>query len=325
VTQTPEPIIRLTGDLRKRGADWNTSEFELLFERLGAIVGGKGGIKRHVGYHGATGGTIEVRFFGIEVESIEQIPEGMIALELSEDSISVLEPLGTGTAIAWQGGLTWNCLDNSIPEAPVGEFTAHIPADWTSQPDQSQVRFVLSTNAYFEPGKVTDDDVRLVEYSPDWPARFAEMVSWLRSVISPEIVLRIEHYGSTAIPDIPAKPVIDILLEVPSFDEARQSLIPIFNKPECEYWWYNEHMLFIVRQEFMGARTHHIHVAPGGHVIWQGIAFRDYLRTHPDEAARYAVLKRELAEYHVDDREAYTDSKENFVREVTAKALRAVD
>jgi len=94
------------------------------------------------------------------------------------------------------------------------------------------------------------------------------MANWLRNAIAPEIALRVEHYGSTAIPNMPAKPFIDTLLEVPSFAEARRSLIPVFNKPECEYWWYNGHMCFIVRKDPMGTRTHHIHAAPRGHRLW---------------------------------------------------------
>ncbi|OGN87617.1 MAG: hypothetical protein A2158_07455 [Chloroflexi bacterium RBG_13_46_14] len=161
----------------------------------------------------------------------------------------------------------------------------------------------------------------LVDYDPAWPDRFDEMAAWLRNTISPEIALRIEHYGSTAISGLPAKPIIDILMEVPSFYEARRNLIPLFNKPECEYWWYDEHMVFIIRDKSMGVRTHHIHVAPKDHRVWEGLAFRDYLRTHPGEAQRYAALKHELAELHGNDREAYTDLKTDFVREITDKAL----
>ena len=324
MTQTSGPIMRLIGDLRLRGVDWNMSEFALLFERLGASVEGNGLIKRYVRYSGDTDGSTEIRFFGIEVEFIVHIPEGMVALELSNDTFIVLEPMRTGLSVLWCGDLSWNWLDRSTPGAPVGEFAACVPAEWMSQLRRTPIQFVLSANSYLVQGKPLDDNVHLVEYDPAWPAKFDEMANWLRSAIAPDIALGIEHYGSTAIPNMIAKPVIDILLEVPSFTEARRSLIPVFNKPECEYWWYNDHMLFIVRKEIMGMRTHHIHAAPKGHHIWEGIAFRDYLRAHPEEAAHYATLKRNLAKYHANDREAYTDSKDNFVREVTAKALRSV-
>ena len=325
MTQTQGPILQLIGGLRTCGVDWSMPEFATLFERLGATVEGNGTIKRYVRYYGDAAGCTVVRFFGIVVESIEHIPEGMVALELSEDTITVLEPLRTGPSVTWRGNLIWNWLNRSTKGAPVGEFAACVPADWTSQPKRSPIQFVLSANSYLVQGKLLDDSIRLVEYDPTWPARFDEMAYRLRNAIAPEIALRIEHYGSTAIPNMTAKPVIDILLEVPSFAEARKSLIPVFNKPECEYWWYNDHMCFIIRKEPMGIRTYHIHAAPRGHRIWEGIAFRDYLRIHPDEAARYAALKSKLAEYHTTDREAYTNAKDDFVREVTAKALRLVD
>jgi GrpB-like predicted nucleotidyltransferase (UPF0157 family) len=111
-------------------------------------------------------------------------------------------------------------------------------------------------------------------------------------------------------------------MEVPSFDKARRILIPLFNKPECEYWWYDGHMLFIVRNESTGVRTHHIHAAPKGHRVWEGLAFRDYLRTHPEDARRYATLKRKLAGSYGNDREAYTGMKADFVREIILKALK---
>jgi GrpB-like predicted nucleotidyltransferase (UPF0157 family) len=72
----------------------------------------------------------------------------------------------------------------------------------------------------------------------------------------------------------------------------------------------------------MGKRTHHLHLAPAGHEIWNGLAFRDYLRTHPEEAARYASLKRQLAESHQTDRERYTEAKTEYVKKVTEKALK---
>jgi GrpB-like predicted nucleotidyltransferase (UPF0157 family) len=319
--KTPQPIIRLVGELRLRGADWEMPEFASLFGRLGTIVRDDGVLTRHLRYYGEIGDRTEVRFFGIEVESITQVPEGMVALELGGDTITVLEPGCTGPVVViWRGDLKWDWLDNSQPGFPVGEFTARIPAGWASQPDTPPVKFILSANAYFERSKAADNGVCLVVYDPTWPAKYDEMADWLRKTVPPGIALRIEHYGSTAIPDMPAKPIIDILLEIPLFAEARRSMIPVFNKPEWEYWWYDEHMVFILRKEFMGTRTHHLHAAPPGHRVWEGIVFRDYLRTRPDEAARYAALKHGLAGSYTTDREAYTNSKEEFVRDIIKKA-----
>jgi GrpB-like predicted nucleotidyltransferase (UPF0157 family) len=246
----------------------------------------------------------------------------MVSLELGEEEITIYKHEGDCPAVSWKSRLTWDWLDRSNLQFPTGEFTANVPSDWLSVPGNSEVRFIISANSCSQPGKVPDDEVRLVDYDPAWPDGFEEMADRLRTTISPDIALRIEHYGSTAIPGMPAKPVIDILLEVPSFSEARRNLIPLFNRPECEYWWYDEHMVFILRDE-SGMRTHHIHAAPKGHRIWQGLAFRDYLRTHPEDAQRYAALKQNLAESHGNDREAYTDLKTDFVREITDKAIQS--
>jgi len=324
MTHIPGPIVRLVGSLCVRGTDWDMPEFGLLFERLGATVMHAGLTNRYVRYFGYRGERVEVRFFGLEVGHIEHIPRGMIALEIGEDSITVLGPGDAGPTVTWRGDLTWAWLDRS-PAGAAGDFVACVPAEWTCVPDLPALDLIITANSYFERGADCDDDIRLVEYDQSWPAKYDEMAAWLSDTLDPDIALRIEHYGSTAIPGMPAKPVIDILLEVPSFAEARRSLIPVFNRPECEYWWYNDHMCLIIRKRLMGTRTHHIHAAPAGHRIWDGIEFRDYLRAHPDQAERYAALKRELAECHGTDREAYTNAKHDFVSEITARALRSAN
>jgi GrpB-like predicted nucleotidyltransferase (UPF0157 family) len=313
-------VLRLTGGLLICGEDWSLAEFGNLFARLENEIDHPDSLRRYVRYFGETGNKTEIRFFGTTVDSIKIIPDGMVSLELSEEEITVYKQERDHPAVLLQSPIVWDWLDRSNPEVPLGEFTTGVPDEWLTITGGSEVRFVLSANAYSQQGKVPDDDVHLVEYDHSWSDRFEQMAGWLRNTISPDIILRVEHYGSTAIPGIPAKPVIDILMEVPSFFEARRYLIPLFNRLECEYWWYDEHMVFIIRDESTGIRTHHVHVAPKGHQVWQGLAFRDYLRTHPGEAQRYADLKQQLAESHGNDREAYTDLKTDFVREITTRA-----
>ncbi len=313
--------LRLLGEFKLCGSDWNNQEFAGLFARLGAIANTAGGPVRYVRYYGQVSGQTEVRFFGINIDSPVSIPPGMVVIELNKDSVSVYRPTLTGPIQVWSDRLTWNWFNGSVIVAPVCEFTVRSPAGWTVKADHPMVEFILSANTYYESGKILNDEVALLEYDRQWPVQYEEMASWLRQTIPPEFALRIEHYGSTAIPGMPAKPVIDILLEVPSFAEARRQLIPAFIRPDCEYWWYHDHMVFIVRDRPMGVRTHHIHAAPAGHPVWDGLAFRDYLRTHPTAAEQYADLKRKLASRHLADREAYTDSKAQFVREITKQAL----
>jgi GrpB-like predicted nucleotidyltransferase (UPF0157 family) len=310
-------VISLIGEMKAGGADWTLDEYRSLFERL-ANMAEPGIVTRLVRYYVADGERIETRFFGVASDA-PGIPDGMIALELSEDSITVRKP---GDKKTWSADLKWDWLDRSVLGAPVGDFMARVPAGWGAQKEPSSLQFIITANSCFKKGQAAEDEVRLVEYDPSWPAQYEVMADWLRKTIPPEVLLRVEHFGSTAIPGMPAKPVIDILLEVPSFREARRKLIPIFNQPECEYWGYDDHILFIKRKEFLGTRTHHIHAAPSGGRFWERIAFRDYLRTHPDDAKRYAALKNGLASPHATDREAYTDAKGSFIQEITAKALK---
>lgn len=315
-------ILRLTGTLLICGKDWSLLEFGKLFQRLENEIDCFGSLRRYIRSFGETGDKTEIRFFGIVVDSIKIIPDGMVSIVLDEEESTVYRQENGHPEISWQSPIAWDWLDRSNPEAPLGEFTADVPPEWLSGTGGSEVQFIISANSFSQEGKVLDDDVHLVEYDPTWPDRFHEIADWLRNTISPDIALRIEHYGSTAIPGMPAKPVIDILLEVPSFAEARRNLIPLFNRPECEYWWYDEHMVFIIRDRSTGIRTHHIHAALEGHWVWEGLAFRDYLRKHPDDAQRYTALKYRLAESHGNDRETYTSLKVDFVHEITDKALK---
>ncbi|MBI5960368.1 MAG: GrpB family protein [Chloroflexi bacterium] len=209
--------------------------------------------------------------------------------------------------IAWEWG-----------ESTGGRFTGEFaPRKNTAQP----VR--LAGHLYVDLiwQSTNHDEVILVEHDPAWAQQFEQIAACLRKSLGP-LALRIEHYGSTAIPGIPAKPLIDVLVEIPSFDEARSRLIPLFNRPEWEYWWYKEHMMFIRRTGIGGPRTHHLHIAPKDHPLWEGLIFRDYLRDHPDDAAQYAALKQQLAADFSSDRERYTQAKTDFVQQILAKAAR---
>jgi GrpB-like predicted nucleotidyltransferase (UPF0157 family) len=163
-------------------------------------------------------------------------------------------------------------------------------------------------------------------YDPAWPARFdAEAVSIRRSL--GELALRVDHVGSTAVPGLAAKPVVDIQISVPSLEPMgnfieRLSQIgydrvplgtfdlvyPFFQKPAD---WPS---------------THHIHLCVvGSEQERKHLAFRDYLRNHPLVAAEYVTLKRELACSNdggtIASQERYSLSKSEFVNSVLARAL----
>ncbi|MGV8084389.1 MAG: GrpB family protein [Coriobacteriia bacterium] len=165
-----------------------------------------------------------------------------------------------------------------------------------------------------------DDDVLIAEYDPEWPARFERLRAEVSALFGADIVRRIEHYGSTAVRGLAAKPVIDILVEVPSVDDAFAVALDAFDRPECECWRFEDDALVIVRERPLGRRVAHIHLATAEHRIWRGIEFRDWLRAHPEDVRRYEALKRELAERYGSDREAYTEAKGEFVRGALGRA-----
>ena len=168
------------------------------------------------------------------------------------------------------------------------------------------------------------DAVHLVPYDPTWPEMFRAEAQRLRQLLGPQYMLRAEHIGSTAIPGLSAKPIIDILIEVPSFESALVNILPKLQQEGWEYHWRDDrppgHMYF-VRRNAAGPRTHHLHALTSGPPGWERVAFRDYRRAIPEEPRRYEQLKRELSEKHHLDRETYTEGKGEYIRRITAHAL----
>lgn len=314
--------MQMVGDLQVGGANWDYDSFGKLIGRLTKEVEHTGDLTRYIGYRGVTSKQDDVQLFCIEVERIGAIPTGLLAWDMNGDAWTVLRPDCEKNATIWQDSLAWSWFDRSSSGRVTGEFTAKCPSEWNSNGVSVCRNFRVTTNAYIAPEKGgPDDDVHIVDYDPSWPRQFEDIAQWIQDELGTDVALHVEHYGSTSIPCMPAKPIIDVLVEVPSFAKARQRAIPLFNKPECEYWWYSDHMVFIMRNELMGWRTHHIHMAPAEHIIWKNLAFRDYLRAYRDEASRYAALKHKLAADYRTDRERYTIVKGQYVEEVMVRAL----
>lgn len=167
------------------------------------------------------------------------------------------------------------------------------------------------------------DDIVLVPYDPLWPGMYETEVKRLQAADLPGGFVRWEHFGSTAVPNLTAKPIIDILAGVESLKEARQNAVPVLERLGYAFWYDNpnlEHLFFVRGLPPNGPRTQHLHVVSMDSPFWERLLFRDYLRAHPNEATRYAELKQELAARYSNDREAYTESKGVYVQEVTARA-----
>ncbi len=275
-----------------------------VYPRLLGDVGDVGEVSRVVGFRAyAAAGGFE-QFFGIETGSVDTVPDGLVGWELGEENLSIksqgrLDVIG----VKW----LWR-------EETTGEFCS-MPREGAEQ------KWLMTTNCPITKNQDNSDPdiIELVDYNPDWPVRFELMKSRLLERFG-DTVTRIEHYGSTAVPGMPAKPVIDILVEVPSFEIARREFIPRLSGAACEYWWYTDHIIFIIREKPFGRRSHHIHIAAKGHRLWEGVAFRDYLIANPDAAVEYAILKRQLSAEYCGDREKYTDAKTDFIRQITDTA-----
>ena len=166
------------------------------------------------------------------------------------------------------------------------------------------------------------DAVELVDPDPSWAQQFEAEAAALRAAIGAVDGLRLEHFGSTAIPGIRAKPIIDILLVHPQ-PAAWKGLVEPIASLGYVHWADNprkDRMFFVKGMPPFGPRrTHHVHVLVPADAAAE-IRFRNRLRGDPRLARRYERLKEELARRHPNDREAYTDGKAEFVAQVLAAA-----
>lgn len=173
--------------------------------------------------------------------------------------------------------------------------------------------------------EISNKSVVLSSYDPRWLKLYEDEASHLQELLGSDLVLRIEHFGSTAIPGMLAKPVIDIMVEVPCFKRAKLEIVSKLEANNYYYIWRYDrppgHMMFIKYSPSSQTKTHHIHMVPKEHKLWERLLFRDYLRANPEAARRYALLKRDLAARYPDDREAYTNHKGEFVKVIMDKAL----
>ena len=169
------------------------------------------------------------------------------------------------------------------------------------------------------------DEVVITEYDPNWVLLFEQESARILAVLDGDLVTRIEHFGSTAVPGLAAKPIIDLLVGVRSLAEAKQVAVFQLERLGYAYWFENpdfQRLFFVKGLPPNSPRTHHIHMVELNSILWERLLFRDYLRKHPDEAARYAQLKYYLAQRFSIDREAYTMGKAEYIESVMQKARR---
>lgn len=161
--------------------------------------------------------------------------------------------------------------------------------------------------------------IEIVPYDPSWPERFVRLGADLRDALG-DVAVRIDHIGSTAVPGLAAKPILDVQISVASFDPLDEFRAPL----EALAYVYRADNGERTKRYFReppGTPRTHLHVRLAGSFSEQfALLFRDYLRAAPDVAGQYETLKRSLAERHRDDRRAYTEAKVPFFWDTIRRA-----
>ena len=165
----------------------------------------------------------------------------------------------------------------------------------------------------------SEEPVVIVPYDPKWPEEFREIGRRLRSALG-TVALRIDHVGSTAVPGLDAKPVIDVQVSVASLEPESTYVAPL---ERLRFRFHRENpdrtKRFFLGPE--GERRTHVHVRPSGSFDEQlNLLLRDYLRAHPESRDEYARAKRVLAERFRDNREGYGRAKEPTVWSLLERA-----
>ncbi len=160
--------------------------------------------------------------------------------------------------------------------------------------------------------------ILVVDYDPQWPILFEKEKEAITAALGNQLLM-VEHMGSTAVPGLAAKPVIDIavgiqsllgaLVLIPCIEQLGYIYDPVLEQlvPERRFFWKGTPMV----------HAYHLHLAEPDHpVLLKPLQFRDYLRKHPEAAEEYGLLKKELAKRCVQDLDAYVAGKTGFIGNV---------
>jgi putative glutamine amidotransferase len=251
-------------------------------------------------------------------QGIDRLGEGLEATGRTGDglieAIERIVPDQQDPRATWMVGVQWH------PE----ETAEHDPAQQSLFDALALLARLHGSRA--KPGE-REGRTRAFEIEPydrGWPSRFETESARIEAALG-DHVARVDHVGSTAVPGLAAKPVVDIQVSVRSMAPRAAYVEPL---ERLGYrWaldpWTDEHEFFSREED--GRRVFHIHVCRVGSEWEQRhIAFRDWLRNHPKDAAAYERLKRELAERHPRDTYTYTDAKSAFIRDIETRiAVRA--
>jgi GrpB-like predicted nucleotidyltransferase (UPF0157 family) len=162
--------------------------------------------------------------------------------------------------------------------------------------------------------------VEVCTYNENWSVMFTEEAEKLNLIFGIEMV-DIYHFGSTAVPGLKAKPIIDmmpVVRDINDVDQYNEEMKKIGYEPKGENGIPGRRYF----QKGGDNRTHHVHIyQAGSDEIKRHLAFRDYLRSHPDVMKIYGELKEKLAQQYPYDIDSYINGKDQFARELEVKAL----
>ena len=167
--------------------------------------------------------------------------------------------------------------------------------------------------------------VEIAEYDPKWVMLYRNEKGKIQAAIG-HVAGAVEHIGSTAVPGLGAKPIIDIMVAIRLLSEADKCLEPLRS---IGYEYQPQHEVSMPERRFFSKgeppieQHYHLHMVEKRSEFWkQHLAFRDYLRTHPEKARQYYELKKKLASAYGSDREGYTEAKTQFIESVVNEAMR---
>jgi GrpB-like predicted nucleotidyltransferase (UPF0157 family) len=248
-------------------------------------------------------------------QGVDRVGERLVATGWSEDGLVEAIELRVKDPYAdtWMLGVQWHPEDTASDDrAQQALFDGlALLAHWRgsrAKPGETQGR-----------GR----EYGIVQYDAAWPTMFETEAAAIRDALG-DLAVRIEHVGSTSVPGLDAKPVIDIQVSVASITPRASFVDPLVavGYRHAIDPIETEHEYLSIGYDPDTPRKVHIHLCEAGSE-WEArhLAFRDYLRSHDDTAAEYAALKRGLAAEHPRDTGTYTDGKSDFIRSVEARAL----
>jgi len=168
------------------------------------------------------------------------------------------------------------------------------------------------------------DDIKIEPYNKNWPQLAEAEIATLKALLPSQAYSDIQHLGSTSVPSLASKPILDIHLSVESINKAQSLIKPIESMgyvrweecPHKDRLWFGKGI-----PPFGRKRSHHLHILENNSDRWRSrVLFRDILRNNAGIREQYAVLKKRLSIQYTDDRESYTDAKSDFIRQVLEQA-----